>query len=102
MPFAYAAAAQKTDDVVIVLRGTALTSFWWQPPHVSSATRRSPGLTNFTNSGDSCSSAVYVRGGFAEVRQISGCSGRTCASSFFVAVALPPWQSVQPRCTAGD
>ena len=98
----YAAAAQKTDEVVMVLRGTASTSLSWQPPHVSSATRRSPGLTNFTNAADSCSSAVYVRGGFAELFQISGWRGCTCAMSLVVAAASPPWQSVQPSRTAAE
>src|SRR5207237_10792014 len=57
---------------------------------------------NFTNSGDSFSSAVYERSGFADVRHVSGCEGLTCAASFVVATALPPWQSVHDSFTAAD
>src|SRR5207237_2750701 len=57
---------------------------------------------NFTNSGDSFSSAVYERSGFADVRHVSGCEVLTCSASFVVATALPPWQSVHDSVTAAD
>src|ERR1043165_5342073 len=102
MPFAYAAASQKTAAVVMVLRGTAWTCAAWHGPQTSGATRRSPGLMKRTNSGDSRSSAVYVRGGLAEVFQIAGLRGWTCAAFLSFAVPLPPWQSVQESCTTAD
>src|SRR5580658_269386 len=93
----------------------ARTSFAWQPgaPQVSGATRRSPGFTNFINSGDSFSHFVYVRSGRAE-RSLKLAS-RGCTWAFSLAALysaelgtapviteteeLPPWQSLQPRNT---
>jgi hypothetical protein len=98
-----------------MLVDTARVSAAWQPtvPHVSGATRRSPGLTNFTYSADSFSQFVKVRSESAERCLNEASRGCTCAFSFAelyseeLAVvsdgteidALPPWQSVQPRCT---
>src|SRR5215469_7798916 len=97
---------------------TARVSLGWHPavPQVSSATRRSPGFTNFTYSADSFSQRVYAPSGNT-VRFLKNESfGCTCAFSFaawysaaFGEVPLatemelfPPWQSVQPRCTPFD
>ena len=92
---------------------TLRTSEGWHPalPHVSGATRKSPGLTKRTYSALSLSHCVYKRWGFAD-RSASlgsrgcGCARRfTCSYSGEVAEAadatraseFPPWQSVQPR-----
>src|SRR5258706_305061 len=66
MPLLYAAPPISIAEVVIRLRFSWPTSFTWQPPQVCTATRRSPGLRNRTNSGDSWFRAVYVRSGFPE------------------------------------
>src|SRR3990172_10936235 len=116
MPLLYAAAAQNTAVVVMRLFFTLCTSSKWHPPQVSSTTRRSPGLKNFTNSALSFKRIVYVRSGFAEVFHICGYLGSTWAlflASSYAAEpitaplgtntsGLPPWQSIHPICTAGD
>ena len=48
----YEAPPHSIAEVVIRLFFTARTIFVWQPPQVSSATRRSPGFMNFINAGD--------------------------------------------------
>src|SRR5258708_5327873 len=92
---------------------TARTSFEWQPavPQVSSATRRSPGLTNRIYSLLSFIQLAAGRTGLAELRHISATRGFgeaghsldfalvvdfDCASDGRT-VTSPPWQSVQPR-----
>src|SRR5258708_8721405 len=99
--------------VVIMLVETLRTSEGWHPalPHVSGATRRSPGFTKRTYSGFSLSHCVYKRSGFA-ARSASfgsrGCgwacrfacsySGEVGATPVAIRVsAFPPWQSVQAR-----
>src|SRR6185312_1834892 len=80
-PLLYSAAAHSIGPVFIMLFSTVATSLGWQPlgPHVRRATRRSPGLTNCTNSALSCRSAVYAWVGLAELRQTPACRGNTCA-----------------------
>src|SRR5580704_12842810 len=93
----------------------ARTSLAWQPsaPHVSVATRKSPGFTNLMYSGDSASHFVYVRSGKAERSLKLASRGWTCAFSLAALYSaergatpeeteiegFPPWQSVQPRKT---
>src|SRR5215467_11404098 len=100
---------------VIMLVETARVSLAWQPdePHVSAATRRSPGLTNFTYSGDSLSHLAKTSGGTAPRLRKNGSRGCTWAFCFAAEYSVelafvpgkipddesPPWQSVQPSCT---
>src|ERR1700722_11766310 len=94
---------------------TFKTSGAWQPfaPQVSAATRRSPGLTNFTYSYLSRSHLVYSRGGFADVFASSGsvvwgcprffCCSYSAELGFATACATtfvsPPWQSMHASRT---
>src|SRR5262252_8158774 len=92
-----------------MLDRTLITSCMWHGAHVMSTTRRSPGLTKRMKSSDSCRTAAADRWGFADVFQMSSV-GATCARFFAslnaplfgsaaggaIAVASPPWQSVQP------
>src|SRR5215207_1016825 len=86
--------------VIIDLRFCS-TSAEWQPavPHETWAIRRSPGLTNRMNSGDSWLSSVYDRCGLAAPGQNCGYRGLTWALALSLVSAQPPWQSVQPRRT---
>src|SRR3954453_23582272 len=61
------------------------------------AIRRSPGLTNRTNAGDSWFRRVYDRCGLAAPGQNCGYRGATWAFDLTVVSAQPPWQSTQPR-----
>src|SRR5262249_15352993 len=94
---------------------TASTSLAWHPavPHVSGATRRSPGFTNFTYSADSFSHVAYKRSGRPLWPLKLASRGCTCAFSLAarysaescaapgatLGVELPPWQSVHPSST---
>src|SRR5260370_41516275 len=90
---------------------TARTSLAWQPacPQVSSATRRSPGLTKRIYSLLSFIQLAAGRTGFAELLHISASRGfgeaghsldfapAADVASVGRTVTSPPWQSVQPR-----
>src|ERR1700740_2038183 len=94
---------------------TARVSLAWQPaaPQVSAATRKSPGLTNFTYSADSASHFAKISCGNAPRFRKTGSRGCTCAFCFAArysgelvgtpaatpADGSPPWQSVQPSWT---
>src|SRR5258708_3521957 len=102
--------------VVIMLVRTFLTSAAWHDPQVLSTTRRSPGLTNWMYSCDSCSHRVYARSGFAADFHRAETRGCGCALFFastfsFASIASPtatltfgspPWQVAQPSVTVPD
>src|SRR5207248_9335622 len=97
--------------VVIMLVRTLRTSFTWHPavPQLRAATRRSPGLTNRTQSAVSCIQRAYARTGAAEERASrpkrgsTGARGLACrypvdpaaAPDGAKTAALPKWQAVQ-------
>src|SRR3974377_1108602 len=98
-----------------MLVATARVSVGWHPalPHVSGATRKSPGFTNFMNSADSLSHSVYARSGMVDRFRNAAFLGCTCAFSFVASycadfgttptviatLAFPPWQSAHPKRT---
>jgi len=103
-PLLYRAAPHSMQPVAMIDLRFVCTSFGWQPavPQLMCATRKSPGFTNRTKSGDSWLSSVYDRTGFAPpAGHRCGFRGATCACSFVAQFALPPWQSVQPMRSVG-